>query len=83
MGNDSVKDKMKGGFNKAKGEVKDKVGDMADRTDMQAEGKKDKAKGEIQKDIGKPRINFQIKINRTEEAGNEMFLVFFCSLFLM
>lgn len=41
MGNDSVKDKMKGGFNKAKGEVKDKVGDMADRTDMQAEGKKD------------------------------------------
>lgn len=43
MGNDSVKDKMKGGFNKAKGEVKDKVGDMADRTDMQAEGKKDKA----------------------------------------
>ncbi|MBU8570894.1 stress response protein CsbD [Bacillus subtilis] len=61
MGNDSVKDKLKGGFNKAKGEVKDKVGDMADRTDMQAEGKKDKAKGEIQKDIGKAKDKFSDK----------------------
>ena len=40
MGNDSVKDKMKGGLNKAKGEAKDKVGDMTDKADMQAEGKK-------------------------------------------
>lgn len=77
MGNDSVKDKMKGGFNKAKGEVKDKVGDMADRTDMQAEGKKIRQKAKSKRISGKPRINFQIKINRTEEAGNEMFLVFF------
>ena len=61
MGNDSVKDKMKGGFNKAKGEVKDKAGDMADRTDMQAEGKKDKAKGEIQKDIGEAKDKFSDK----------------------
>lgn len=61
MGNDSVKDKMKGGLNKAKGEVKDKVGDMTDKTDMKAEGKKDKAKGEVQKDIGKAKDTFTDK----------------------
>ncbi|MEC1545676.1 CsbD family protein [Bacillus halotolerans] len=61
MGNDSVKDKMKGGLNKAKGEVKDKVGGMTDKTDMQAEGKKDKAKGEVQKGIGEAKDKFTDK----------------------
>lgn len=34
---------------------------MTDKADMQAEGKKDKAKGEIQKDIGKAKDTFTDK----------------------
>lgn len=48
-----LKDKVKGGMNKMKGEAKDKAGDMTDKTDLKAEGKKDKAKGGLQKGVGK------------------------------
>lgn len=81
MGNDSVKDKMKGGLNKAKGEAKDKVGDMTDKADMQAEGKKIRQKARSKRISGKQRIHSQIKIDHTEEAGNDMFLVFFVRFF--
>lgn len=45
-------DKIKGGISKAKGEIKDQVGNMTDNSRLQAEGKKDKVKGEIQEKIG-------------------------------
>lgn len=67
---------MKGGLNKAKGEVKDKVGDMTDKADMQAEGKKIRRKARSKRISGKQRIHSQIKINHTEEAGNDMFPAF-------
>ncbi len=35
-----LKDKVKGGMNKMKGEAKDKAGDMANKSDLKAEGKK-------------------------------------------
>ncbi|MHC6251568.1 CsbD family protein [Bacillus velezensis] len=50
-----LKDKVKGGMNKMKGEPKDKAGDMANKSDLKAEGKKDKAKGSLQKGVGKTK----------------------------
>jgi len=50
-----LKDKVKGGMNKMKGEAKDKAGDMANKSDLKAEGKKDKAKGSLQNGVGKTK----------------------------
>ncbi|TJY41084.1 CsbD family protein [Cohnella pontilimi] len=47
-----ISDKIKGGVSKAKGEVKDQVGNATDNTRLQLEGKKDKLKGEVQEKIG-------------------------------
>lgn len=44
-------DKLKAGVNKAKGEVKDQVGNATDNAKLQAEGKLDKAKGEAQEKV--------------------------------
>ncbi|MCM3491026.1 CsbD family protein [Alkalihalophilus marmarensis] len=51
--NDGLSDKVKGGVNKAKGEVKDQVGNATNNSKMQREGKKEKTKGNVQKEIGK------------------------------
>jgi len=45
-------DKLKAGVSKAKGEVKDQVGNATDNPRLQAEGKIDKAKGEVQEQVG-------------------------------
>ncbi|ASA24636.1 CsbD family protein [Paenibacillus donghaensis] len=47
-----LSDKIKGGVNKAKGEVKDQIGNATNNKSLQAEGKKDKLKGEVQQKIG-------------------------------
>lgn len=44
-------DKLKAGVNKAKGEVKDQIGNATDNAKLQAEGKLDKAKGEAQEKV--------------------------------
>ena len=44
-------DKLTAGVNKAKGEVKDQVGNATDNAKLQAEGKLDKAKGEAQEKV--------------------------------
>ncbi|WP_082676292.1 CsbD family protein [Shouchella shacheensis] len=41
-------DKFKGAVNKAKGEIKDQVGNATNNKKMQAGGKKDKFKGSMQ-----------------------------------
>ena len=46
------KDEIKGKFNRAKGEVKEKVGEVTDNPSLEAEGAKDKLKGNIQEGIG-------------------------------
>ena len=51
-------DKLKAGVNKAKGEVKDQVGNATDDPGLQAEGKFDKAKGGVQEHIGKAKEHF-------------------------
>ncbi|ADC48913.1 stress response protein sigmaB controlled CsbD [Alkalihalophilus pseudofirmus OF4] len=51
--NDGLSDKVKGGVNKTKGEVKDQVGNATNNNKMQREGKKEKTKGNVQKEIGK------------------------------
>ncbi|RKD76107.1 hypothetical protein ATL39_0319 [Sinobaca qinghaiensis] len=45
-------DKAKSAVNKAKGEVKDQVGNAKNDPDMQADAKKDKTKGKTQEGIG-------------------------------
>ena len=44
----STSDKIKAGINKAKGEVKDQVGNATNNKSLQAEGKMDKGKGAVQ-----------------------------------
>ena len=48
-------DKLKGGVNKTKGEVKDQVGNATDNKSLQAEGKFDKVKGNVQEKIGEAK----------------------------
>ncbi|GKV56290.1 stress response protein CsbD [Sporosarcina sp. NCCP-2222] len=59
MKDNGFSDKMKGAVSKAKGEVKDQVGNASDDPMLQAEGKLDKMKGEVQKQVGnmKDRAN--------------------------
>lgn len=52
MSDNGLGDKIKAGVNKAKGEVKDQVGNAKNDPGMQADGKMDKAKGSIQDKIG-------------------------------
>jgi len=59
MANDNgFSDKLKAGVSKAKGEVKDQVGNATDNSRLQAEGKYDKAKGELQEGIGETKERF-------------------------
>ncbi|OES46634.1 CsbD family protein [Domibacillus iocasae] len=53
--NNGLGDKLKAGVNKAKGEVKDQIGNATNNTRMQADGKKDKVKGEVQERIGESK----------------------------
>ncbi|WP_083465356.1 MULTISPECIES: CsbD family protein [Bacillaceae] len=57
MANNSASDKFKSGVSKAKGEIKDQVGNATDDKDMQRDGKKDKVKGEFQENVGKAKDN--------------------------
>ncbi|NHN34436.1 CsbD family protein [Paenibacillus agricola] len=52
MSNNGLSDKIKGNVSKAKGEIKDQIGNATDNASLQAEGKLDKAKGAIQHKIG-------------------------------
>jgi uncharacterized protein YjbJ (UPF0337 family) len=47
-----ISDKIKSGVSKAKGEVKDQIGNATGNSRLQAEGKMDKLKGEVQEKIG-------------------------------
>ncbi|APB73767.1 CsbD family protein [Paenibacillus polymyxa] len=53
MKDNGISDKIKGNVNKAKGEIKDQIGNATDNKSLQAEGKLDKAKGHIQETAGK------------------------------
>ncbi|CAM4074357.1 CsbD family protein [Lederbergia lenta] len=56
MSNDhGEKEKLKGTWDKVKGEAKDNIGDLTDNERMQAEGKWDKAKGEAKKKYGEAK----------------------------
>ncbi|WP_373894696.1 CsbD family protein [Virgibacillus natechei] len=48
-------DKFKGKISKAKGEIKDQVGNAADNRKIQSSGKKDKVKGTIQDATGEEK----------------------------
>ncbi len=47
-----LSDKIKSGVNKAKGELKDQVGNATNNAKLQAEGKVDKAKAAAQDKVG-------------------------------
>jgi uncharacterized protein YjbJ (UPF0337 family) len=45
-------DEIKGKINRAKGTVKEKVGDATDNPSLEAEGTADRAKGNVQEGLG-------------------------------
>ena len=49
---DSTKDKAKGKFHEVKGKVKEKIGQVANDPDLEAEGQGEKIGGKILKKIG-------------------------------
>ena len=49
---DSTKDKIEGGLHEAKGKVKEKIGQVANRPELQDEGTDEKVAGKIQKKVG-------------------------------
>jgi uncharacterized protein YjbJ (UPF0337 family) len=48
----STKDKTKGKFHEVKGKVKEKVGRLMKNSNLEAEGKRERLGGNIQKKIG-------------------------------
>lgn len=50
-----MKGKLKGTWDKVKGETKDTVGEMTDNERLQAEGKWDKVKGEAKQTYGEAK----------------------------
>lgn len=54
-------DKLKAGVNKAKGEIKDQVGNATNNSKLQAEGKLDKAKAAAQEKAGEVKDKFNNK----------------------
>lgn len=55
---DGHSDKLAGTLNKLKGEAKDRIGQATGDPDQQAEGKRDKLKGEVQKQVGNLKNKF-------------------------
>jgi uncharacterized protein YjbJ (UPF0337 family) len=49
------KDEVKGKWEKAKGSVKDKVGEASGNPDLEAEGEAQRARGKVQETVGKAR----------------------------
>lgn len=54
---EGLSDKVKSAINKAKGEVKDQVGNAKNDPKLQAEGKVDKAKGDIQEKVAEKKAD--------------------------
>jgi uncharacterized protein YjbJ (UPF0337 family) len=49
------KQRVEGGLDKAKGTIKEKVGQVTGDRDMEAEGKMDKAEGHVRSGVGKAK----------------------------
>ncbi len=50
--NPSTKDEMKGKFHEVKGTVKEKVGQVTNNPDLEAEGKAEHIAGKVEKKVG-------------------------------
>ncbi|MXV38557.1 CsbD family protein [Flavobacteriaceae bacterium Ap0902] len=59
----SFDDKVKGNWNRIKGELKQKWADLTDDDLLYAEGKKDEVLGKIQKRTGETKENIEKFIN--------------------
>jgi uncharacterized protein YjbJ (UPF0337 family) len=55
----STKDKIKGGFREAKGQVKEKAGKATHNPDLQDRGTLEKAGGKVQRKIGDVKKVFE------------------------
>lgn len=62
---DGTGDKIRGGLEEAKGELKQGVGDLTDDDRLKAEGMLDEAKGKAQQFLGDVK-------DKLEEAGDEI-----------
>lgn len=63
MAENGFSDKVKGNVNKAKGELKDQVGNATNDASLQAKGKLDKLKGEAQEKVGEMKDKHADKKN--------------------
>lgn len=61
MAENGFSDKLKGNINKAKGEIKDQVGNAANDASLQAKGKMDKLKGQAQEKLGEMKDKYSDK----------------------
>jgi uncharacterized protein YjbJ (UPF0337 family) len=61
------KDRIKGKADQAKGYVKEKVGQVTNDPDLEAEGQMDRAKGKVEEGLGKVKD----KAREIADAANE------------
>ena len=66
------RDEMKGKAEKAKGYVKEKVGEITDDPDLEAEGKADRASGAVREGFGKAKRKVKEGIEDLAEKTEDL-----------
>ena len=62
------KDEVKGKGKKVKGKIKDKVGEVIGNPELEAEGERERAEGQVQEGIGKVRRKAEDFMERVDDA---------------
>jgi uncharacterized protein YjbJ (UPF0337 family) len=57
--NSSTKDQIKGEFHEVKGKIKEKVGQVTNDSDLEAEGKSENLAGKVEKKVGQVKEVFE------------------------
>ena len=65
------RDEMKGKVQKAKGFVKEKAGELIDDADLEAEGKLERAGGELREGFGKAKRKVKEGIEEIADDSND------------
>ena len=61
------KDEVKGKGKKAKGKIKDKLGEITGNRELEAEGERERAEGQAQESIGKVRRKAEDFLERVDD----------------
>lgn len=57
--NSSTKDQLKGKFHEVKGKIKEKVGQVTNDSELEAEGKSENLAGKVEKKVGQIKEVFE------------------------